>query len=594
MGVSLPVLIRFQDLLHTRVKRINRAFREAIEDLGYKSLYQGVFPIKVNQLREVVEEVLEAGQPYRLGLECGSKAELMATLPYLVSEDMLLVCNGYKDVEMMRLLRAGQLLGKNVIPIMERAEELTLLREVARQGLGTETGNTRPAAFGVRIRLSTSGAGLWSESGGEGSKFGLSYAELVSLVQGLRKERSLLDFKLLHYHLGSQLSSLNNVSQAAEEAARVYAWLWKQGMDVRYVDIGGGLGVTYEAGNEDVRGGIDYVLSDYARAVVSTFKQVCDAEAVPHPILVSESGRAIAAYHSVLVMEVIGQRVKGGTTLDLIPPSMHPLLEETADLHATLAVTQTAEAFERLAERLEDLRTRTGTAFQLGDISLETRAQAEGQLWQLGRSLRATAVDAGITPSAATPCLYSLDKSLADHYLCDFSVFRSMVDHWAIGQRFPVMPLHRLEEYPTERGTLVDLTCDSDGKVANFICPTGSKHALELHPVRPGEPYFLGVFLMGAYQDIMGDMHNLFGRVPEVHVYTDDEEPGDYYIEQILEGQNVEDILALVQYFPNDLARRMDKMIRREVKRGRIKPREGVQLLKLYRETFQSSTYLRT
>lgn len=594
MGVGLPVLIRFQDLLHTRVKRINRAFREAIEDIGYKSLYQGVFPIKVNQLREVVEEVLEAGQPYRLGLECGSKAELMATLPYLVSEDMLLVCNGYKDVEMMRLLRAGQLLGKNVIPIMERAEELTLLRDVARQGLGTETGNTRPAAFGVRIRLSTSGAGLWSESGGEGSKFGLSYAELVTLVQGLRKERTLLDFKLLHYHLGSQLASLNNVSQAAEEAARVYAWLWKQGMDVRYVDIGGGLGVTYEAGNEDVRGGIDYVLSDYARAVVSTFKRVCDAEAVPHPILVSESGRAIAAYHSVLVTEVIGQRVKGGVALDYVPSTLHPLLEEAADLHAAVAVASTPDAYERLAQSLEDLRTRTGTAFQQGDIPLETRAQAEGQLWQLGRAIRAAAVENGIVPHPATPCLYTLDKSLADHYLCDFSVFRSMVDHWAIGQRFPVMPLHRLGEYPTERGTLVDLTCDSDGKVANFICPTGAKHALELHPVHPGEPYYLGVFLMGAYQDIMGDMHNLFGRVPEVHVYTDDEEPGDYYIEQILEGQNVEDILALVQYFPNDLARRMDKIIRREVKRGRIKPKEGVQLLKLYRETFQSSTYLRT
>ncbi len=612
-GVQTPFLVRFQDLLHTRVARLNEAFGRAIRETGYRNVYQGVFPVKVNQLREVVEEILEAGMPYRYGLECGSKAELVATLPYLESEEMLLVCNGYKDAEMMRLLRAGQLLGKNVIPILERPEEFEMLRDVSRGEIaGDEPGGPRPAAFGVRVRLATQGAGLWSESGGEGSKFGLSFADLVALVRRLRTGKEPLDFRLLHYHLGSQLASAANVRLAALEAGRVYAWLRKQGLDVRYLDIGGGLGVTYDAGNAEVRGGIDYTLGEFTAAVVGAIKEACDAEGVPHPVIVSESGRAVAAYHSMLVVEVVGRRVKGDAEeVGLI--AGHAFLDRLEDADVALtnavdAITSAAEAasgdgepappdltaLDAVAAHLDRLREEAATLFRDGRLPLEAKAHAETRLWAIQRRLRDTALR---SLGSSADVLFSrplstLDRALADHYLCDFSVFRSMVDHWAIGQRFPIVPLHRLDEAPPHRGVLVDLTCDSDGKVASYISPTGDKHALELHDVRPEEPYLLGVFLMGAYQDIMGDMHNLFGRVTEAHVYADDDEPEGYYVEQILPGQTVEDILASVQYFPNDLVRRMDKLVRREVKRGRIRPKEGVSLLGLYRAAFRSYTYV--
>lgn len=592
-GLQTPFLLRFQDLLHTRVKRLNEAFRRAIEETGYRNVYQGVFPIKVNQLREVVEEILEAGQPYRYGLECGSKAELVATLPYLENEDMLLVCNGYKDAEMMRLLRAGQLLGKNVIPVLERPEELDLLKEAANGRVaGDEADGPRPAAFGVRVKLATAGAGLWAESGGEGSKFGLSLAEIVRLAHSLRQSRAPLDFRLLHYHLGSQLSSVENVRLAAQEAGRVYAWLIKQGFDVRYVDIGGGLGVTYEAGNADVRGGIDYSLGEFSKAVVGAFKDVCDAEAVPHPVIVSESGRAVSAYHSVLVVEAIGQHEKGAVARQMPRPAPHPMVEAVDALAAYVEQDgkdrSETDLYATNAARIDGLRAEATDAFRSGHLPLETRAWIEGQLWHLQRLLLGRARE----EDALTPELAALEKQAADQYLCDFSVFRSMVDHWALGQRFPIMPIHRLNQRPERRGVLVDLTCDSDGKVAHFIAPDGRKHALELHDLRPDQPYFLGVFLMGAYQDIMGDMHNLFGRVAEAHIYLDEEEDDNFYVEQILPGQNIEEILASVQYFPYDLVRRMDKLVRREVKRGRIRAKEGVQLLGMYRSAFNAYTYV--
>ncbi len=568
-GVQTPLLVRFQDLLHTRVQRLHEAFRRAIEAAGYRGRYQGVFPVKVNQLREVVEEVVEAGEAFGYGLECGSKAELVATLPYLSHPDMPLVCNGYKDGDMMRLMLAGQRLGRNVIPVIEREEEFALLRRLRPDD------TPGPSGFGVRVRLSTNGAGLWAESGGEGSKFGLSLAELMRLVDETRAAGDALAFRLLHFHLGSQLASVHNVSQAAYEGARVYAWLRHQGLPVEMVDVGGGLGVTYEAGNPDVRGSIDYTLGQYATAIVEAIGRVCDEEGVPHPTILSESGRAVAAYHSVLVVEVLDRREKG------LPPSRpfdqhHPLFDALDRLEARIREAPDVAAFP---EEIETLREEATALFRGARLGLEGKAHVEHRLWTLLRLVQARGADGGV------------DKQVADHYLCDFSVFRSMVDHWAIGQRFPILPIHRLDEPPTHRGTLVDLTCDSDGKVASFISPTGSKHALELHDLRPGEPYYLGVFLMGAYQDIMGDMHNLFGRVTEAHVYLDDEEDQHFYVEQILPGQTVESILALVQYFPNDLVRRMDKLVRQEVRRGRIRAKEGVELLGLYRAAFQAYTY---
>ncbi len=586
-GVQLPVLIRLQDLLQARVIRINESFKAAIAATGYEASYQGVFPIKVNQLREVVEELLEAGRPYNYGLECGSKAEMIACMPYLETDRMLLIWNGCKDAESMRLALAGQKLGQNILPVIERVEDVDLLMHHARD-LEVE------GQFGVRIRLSTSGAGLWSESGGENSKFGISLTELLALVDRLREREHPPAFRLLHFHLGSQIADLRNVRDAVEEAARIYARLYKRGLPVRYLDIGGGLGVSYEAGNPDVAGSINYVLDDYTRAVVEALGRICTEEGVPHPTLVSESGRAVTAFHSVLVLETLGAREKDHVEHYPAGDASHPVLQELEGVLADVRRDgdENLRASAEAHELAESLRARVLVLFRQGKLTLEEKAYAERLYWTACAAINAgvRAGDAHLVPET----LYGLDPQLRDQYLCNFSVFRSMVDYWAIGQRFPIMPLHRLLEEPTRRGTISDLTCDSDGQVTDFVAPEGDKRFIELHPLLPGQPYFLGCFLMGAYQDIMGDMHNLFGRVTEAHVYVDEEEPNNFYIEKILQGATVEEQLALVQYFPNDLERRMSDLIQQKVKSGHIRPPEGVLLLEQYKSIFSRPTYLRT
>jgi arginine decarboxylase len=590
-GVHFPALIRFHDILHARVVALNEAFARAIEETGYANIYRGVFPIKVNQLREVVEEILEAGTPYGFGLECGSKAELVATLPYLSSDDTLLICNGYKDAGMMRLMLAGQRIGKNVIPVLERIEEYGLLKDAA-GAMDLDNGRPGPSfQFGVRVRLSTAGAGLWSESGGETSKFGLSFTEILRLVDDtLAGNHGSL--RLIHFHLGSQIASLRNVRQAVEEIGRVYAHLRRAGLPVEYVDIGGGLGVNYDAGGPNEIGDIDYTLEEYARAVVETMASVCQEEEVECPVIVSESGRAVTAHHSVLIIEAIGTRRKHLAGPGMPRAEQSPLLDELGELLLEVDAAEKLD-LDSLQQnyRLADLlRSRASELFRKGSISLPQKAQAEHLFWSIGRGIHEQIMK--LTPEDLPAELQELERQIVDHYQCDFSVFRSMVDHWAIGQRFPIMPIHRLDERPTRRGILVDLTCDSDGKVANFVTPVGEKHYLELHELREGERYYLGSFLMGAYQDIMGDMHNLFGRVTEAHIYADEEEPGNFYIEKIISGATVEEQLALVQYYPNDLERRMNLLIQDKVREGRVRPKEGVRLLDQYRQAFGSYTYL--
>jgi len=587
-GIGFPALIRFQDILKSRVQHLNEAFIEAIEKSGYGATYQGVYPIKVNQLREVLEEILAAGEPYGHGLECGSKSELVATLPYLADRDVLLLCNGSKDREMVRLMLAGQRLGKRVFPILERSDEIGLLEGEAR-GLGVE------AEIGVRVRLTTRGAGLWSESGGEHSKFGLSLTEIIELVDSIRAGQLPVRLRLVHFHLGSQIADLGTLTQAVEEATRVYAWLRARGIDVDYLDVGGGLGVAYEAGNQRALSAINYELADYAQAVVSTVKRVCDEEGAPHPTLVSESGRAVTAHHSVLVVQAVGNRRKVARRVEALPEEAHHILRELFSLQGQLdAATgpSTPQDLDRLLTHARELRSEMAGAFRRGTLSVEDKALFEQLYWAFGMEIdrRAQVAD----PMQRTRALDALASELVDHYHCNFSVFRSMVDYWAIGQRFPIVPIHRLDEPPTRRGILVDLTCDSDGKVDKFVSETGDKRHLELHDVRPDEPYYLGLFLMGAYQDIMGDMHNLFGRVTEVHVFADENEPGSYYIEEILTGATVEEQLALVQYHANDLDRRMGDLIRQQVSAGRLRPNEGVKLLNEYRRMFRSMTYLAT
>ena len=584
-GVSFPALIRLQDLLRLRVVHLHEAFERAIRDAGYDGRYQGVFPIKVNQLREVVEEVLEAGAAYGFGLECGSKAELVAALPYLTSDDLPLICNGAKDRAMLQLMANAQRLGKNVVPVLERYEEFEMLRALT-------AGSPVEHAYGVRVRLGTHGAGLWAESGGENSKFGLSLEEVLRAIDAARGTP--LRLRLLHYHLGSQIADLDTVAQAATEGARIYARLVRRGLPLRYLDVGGGLGVPQEAGNPDVPGSIDYDLDAYAHAIVTAVRDVCAEEGIAPPVLISESGRALSAYHSVLVMEVLGVRSKPSAA-DEAPAEGGPACPAMDDL--TRLHDRLADLDEPSMDDLTDLfraagaiRSVTLSQFRAGDIGLDEVAACTRRFWTFARTLHAHL--AAHPDEAWPPELVRLDRELTDQYLCNFSVFRSIIDYLAVGQRFPIVPLHRLEEPPTQRGILTDLTCDSDGKVSRFVCAEGDKRSLELHPFHPDEPYFLGVFMVGAYQDIMGDMHNLFGRVTEAHVYADDEEPEGYYVEKVLPGASIEEQLALVQYFPYDLDRRMSELIQEKVRSGTIRPPEGVRLLDAYRRAFNAYTYL--
>ncbi|HEX4996859.1 MAG TPA: biosynthetic arginine decarboxylase [Terriglobia bacterium] len=587
--IEFPLLIRFQDLLRSRVVELNTAFRRAIEEAGYENAYISVYPIKVNQLHEVVQEILEAGRAFGFGLECGSKAELVAALPHLEDDQTLLICNGYKDATMIRLLLIGQQLGKNVIPILEKFSELRpLLLQAAEMGV-------KPT-FGVRVKVSASGSGKWADSGGDASKFGITITELVKLIDEISASGYLDSFKLLHFHLGSQLLDIQNLKQAVKEIARVYATLRRRGLDIRYLNVGGGLGVNYEAGEVTAPHGINYTLQEYVNAVVYSVKEICDVEKVPHPLLVSESGRALTAHHSVLIVEAIaanGREIAEDTT---IPESAnHQLVVDLAKLLASVvdrtsrrkSVPFLLEVFHDAAEKRQEAML----LFELGYLTLDQKAAAERFYWSTCSAINRLLLQRRGSDTLPND-LMAMREQLNDQYLCDFSVFQSILDYWAIGQVFPIMPVHRLNEQPSRMATLVDLTCDSDGKVDRFVSPGGTKNALELHPLVEGEPYYLGFFLMGAYQDILGDIHNLFGRVTEAHVYADDDEPENYFIEKVIRGTTVQEILAVVQYFPNDLQRRMEQLIQQKVKEGRIRPKVGVHLLDQYIKTFQEYTYL--
>jgi arginine decarboxylase len=586
--IEFPLLIRFQDLLRSRVTELNNAFKKAIEESGYQNAYISVYPIKVNQLHEVVQEILEAGRPYGFGLECGSKAELVAALPHLEDDRTLLICNGYKDAVMIRLLLIGQQLGKNVIPILEKYSELRPLLMHGKQ-LGFTP------SFGVRVKVSATGSGKWAASGGDASKFGISITELVKLVDEVGSYDMLSGFKLLHFHLGSQILDIQNLKQAVKEIARVYATLIHRGVNIQYVDVGGGLGVNYEAGEVTSPHGINYTLEEYTNAVVYSVKEICDAEKVPHPILVSENGRAITAHHSVLIVEAIAANTRDAAEEVISPDTVEgPPVKELARLLASVSdkgsrrrsLPFLLEVFHDAMEKRQEVTL----LFELGYLTLEQKALAEKLYWAtcvaINRLLQKRNAESLPTD------LVAMREQLTDQYLCDFSVFQSILDYWAIGQVFPIMPLHRLNEQPSRLATLVDLTCDSDGKVDRFVSPLGTKNALELHRLNEGESYYLGFFLMGAYQDILGDIHNLFGRVTEVHVYADDDEPDNYFVEKVIRGTTVQEILAFVQYFPNDLQRRMEQLIQQKVKEGRIRPKVGVHLLDQYSKAFHEYTYL--
>jgi len=590
--ITMPVLLRFQDILRSRVVRLNEAFAAAIEEAGYGADYRSVYPVKVNQLHEVVEEVLEAGAPYGLGLECGSKAELVAALAHVTDDETPLVCNGVKDGAMLRLVLATQSIGRNVLPVMEKFGEF---RHIMR--LGGELGVT--PRFGVRVRLGTSGSGRWAESGGDMSKFGVSVPELVSMLDELAAAGALDCLRLVHFHLGSQIDDIQIVRQGVKEIAQIYAQIRQRGAAVEYLDVGGGLGVNYGAGYSETDTGINYGLQEYANAIVYAVKQVCEANEVPPPNIISESGRALTAHHSVLVVPVLGTSGK-----DFIDPDFEPLEEHENVIHELFEVYLNSRELgfpdygERSASELQEAlhdavekRREADSLFTLGYLTLEQKAIAERLYWStcatLHKALELLGEDTEVPAE-----LQFLDQHLVDQLLCDFSIFQSILDHWSIGQGFPVMPLARLDEPPSRRAVLVDLTCDSDGKVSHYVSSSYDKRFLPVHAPRGETPYYLGFFMMGAYQDIMGDSHNLFGRVAEAHVYADEEEPGGFYIEQIIPGTSVREMLAMVQYFPNDLHRRMNEQLRQKTDAGVIRPRQAVELLEQYMRLFSASTYI--
>ena len=581
-GLKFPLLIRFQDILRHRVESINLAFRNSIAEFNYAGKYRGVFPIKVNQLREVVEEILDAGKPFNFGLEVGSKPELFAGLAMQSQVGSLIICNGYKDVGFIKMALMGNKLGKKVIMVVEKLEELKQIITVSRQ-VGVEP------LIGIRARLLSKGAGKWAESGGENAKFGLSTAELLAATELLRAEQMEHCFRLLHFHIGSQVPDILTVKKAVQEATRFYAKLHKMGFPIDYLDVGGGLGVDYDGSRSAFDSSTNYSLQESTNDIVYYIADVCNAEKVPHPDIVSESGRAIVAHHSVLIVEVFGSIAKSREWEHLkFGDHEHPLVKELVDIKSNLARLNKLEAYHDALERKEDAHN----MFTLGLMELPDKAKIENLYWEIGEAVVLSFRGQAYVPDE----IRKLEDSLGDQYLCNFSVFQSLLDHWALGQLFPIMPVSRLNERPTREATLVDITCDSDGQINKFIDLRDVRDTLPLHALNQNgngkEQYFLGFFLMGAYQDIMGDLHNLFGRVNEVHVFLEPDEPAGYYVEEIIEGNTIVQSLAAVQYDENELKRQMKAQIDEAIKADKMKPSEGMRLLDDYERGLKEYTYL--
>ena len=577
-GLRFPLLVRCHDLLRDRVRRLNESFARAIAECGYKNDYRGVFPIKVNQLCEVVEEIVDAGLPYHFGIEAGSKPELIAALAAHSDLESLVIGNGYKDDEFIRAALIGLKLGKKVILVVEKLEEFHQILAVAKQ-----VGVT--PMIGARVRLLSKGAGKWATSGGENAKFGLSTADLVSMSDTLHAEGIPDALVLLHYHVGSQVPDIGTISRATREAARFYAKLRKMGHSLGYLDVGGGLGIDYDGSRTSFDSSRNYSLHEYSRDIVYNIMEVCDSEQVEHPVIVSESGRFIVAPHSVLIIEAFGSIEKESQIADtVVDKDDSKLVGDMIEIRAGL---QQKRRLENLHDA-QQIRDQAQAMFDLGLLDLRSKAKIDTLYWHIASEIVKLYKGMKQIPEEVR----ELEVALADQLLCNFSVFQSLLDHWALGQLFPVMPIHRLDEVPERSGTLVDITCDSDGKMAKFIDFQDVKETLPVHRVRPGDPYYLGIFLSGAYQDIMGDLHNLFGRVNEMHVFLDEDEDAGYYIEEILPGNSVDQVLTLTQWDTKELARRIKSQADAALKSDRLKPNEAMRLVDEYEKMFQSYTYL--
>jgi arginine decarboxylase len=577
MGLKAPMVIRFQDLLRHRVIQLNEVFRTAIKEEGYKGAYRGVFPIKVNQLREVVDEIVAAGRDYGYGLEAGSKPELMIALAMHEGQNRLIICNGYKDHDYIRLALLGRKLGKKVIIVVEQLSEIDDIIRIS-----AETG-VKPM-IGFRAKLQTRGEGRWALSTGDNAKFGLNTAEILFACEKLKAANLKASLKLFHFHIGSQVPNIITIKNAVIEATRFYCQLAKMGFPMGYIDVGGGLGIDYDGSRSNFESSMNYSMEEYARDVVFNVREICRSAGVAEPDIVSESGRAVVAPHSMLVVEVF-ERINKRESLG----KQHQPKEKqkiVCDLEVLLKNKPKLGRLERFHDALQK-KDEAFSLFNLGYLDLENRAAAEQIFWQICEQIAKESRKAGYEPEE----LHDLARLLADQYVCNFSVFQSLLDHWALKQLFPITPLHRLTEKPTVNAILADITCDSDGKIGSFIDLEDVKDYVTLHPLN-SKPYYLGIFLTGAYQDIMGDLHNLFGRVNEVHVFLEDDEPNGFYIEEALSGSRIADVIEGVQYQQQELCRRMKSQIDAATRRDMVKPREGVRLLELYESQMLNKTYL--
>ncbi|MHB1312826.1 MAG: biosynthetic arginine decarboxylase [Gemmatimonadaceae bacterium] len=540
-GVALPVLLRFSDILRSRIETLHASFQNAIQEFGYTGQYTTVYPIKVNQQRHVVEEILAFGQKVGVGLECGSKPELQAVLALSERTDHVIVCNGYKDEEFMRLALMGQKLGHKVFIVLEQLSELDVLLQAA-DDMGIVP------TCGVRIKLSTEGSGRWAQSGGEKSKFGLSSAQLLALIERLQAMGRLDILKLVHFHLGSQITDIRYIKRAMGEVARFYVELRRMGLEITHVDVGGGLGVDYDGTQSTNVTSVNYTVQEYANDIVYTLAEMCRELEQPMPDIISESGRALTAHHALMLMSVIDVESQVGPATPVVTDDDHSLLHEMAD--DLKAVSRKNVSMRRVREVYHDAtydKEKAQGLFNNGVLSLRERAYAE--LLHLC-TLNAVRTAAQRHPDEFDDIIADLNAALVDRYFCNFSLFQSLPDNWAIDQLFPIMPIHRLGEEPVRRGTLQDVSCDSDGKIDRFVGDKGGSPSLELHPFTDGDPYILGIFLTGAYQEILGDLHNLFGDTNAVHVRLRD---GGYEITDLVHGDTVTEVLNYVQFRASDL-----------------------------------------
>ncbi len=574
--ITPPVLLRFPDILDNRIEKTWSCFKKASDEYGFTGENFIIYPIKVNQMQPVVEEIISHGRKFNLGLEAGSKPELHAVIAVQCQSDSLIICNGYKDQSYIELALLAQKMGKRIFIVVEKLNELEIIAKAAKKL------NVRPN-LGIRIKLASSGSGKWEESGGDASKFGLTSSELLKALEILEKKEMKDCLRLIHFHIGSQITKIRRIQTALREASQFYIQLHKMGYNVDFVDCGGGLGVDYDGTRSpNSESSVNYSIQEYVNDCIYTFVEAANRNGIQHPNIITESGRSLSAHHSVLVIDVLETASLPEMDDEFEPgEASHPLVKDLYDIWDNLNPRTMLEDWHDA----EQIRDEALDLFSHGIVDLQTRAEIERMYWSVCREINSLAKSLKHTPEE----LKNLDKILADKYFCNFSLFQSLPDAWAVDQLFPIVPLQRLNERPTRSATLQDITCDSDGKITNFVTNRNISHILPVHTLRKNEPYYLGVFLVGAYQEILGDMHNLFGDTNAAHITVKD---GRYHIDQIFDGETVEEVLNYVQYNPKKLVRQLEVWVTKSIKQGKISLEEGKEFLSNYRSGLYGYTYL--